>query len=161
MRALLSLTIIFAMLQFVAAAPPAAAPPATTEPNAANEGVGERVGESVDRGLTKLGERLRKTWSEIRKSVDELGVQGRVYGRLHWDKAIGSAPIEITVQNENVVTLSGSVPSEAVRRTAVMLTQTTVGVREVVDRLTVAETTTTTTTTSTAPATPPPAVPKQ
>jgi hypothetical protein len=26
------------------------------------------------------------------RSVDELSVQGRVYGRLHWDKAIGFTP---------------------------------------------------------------------
>jgi hyperosmotically inducible periplasmic protein len=133
---------------------------ATTEPPAANQpGVGERVGESVDRGLTNLGQKIRKTWADFRKSVDELSVQGRVYGRLHWDKAIGSAPIEITVQNENVVTLSGSVPNEAARRTAVTLANNTIGVGKVVDHLTVAATTTTTSTTTTTAPTRPPAVP--
>ena len=153
MRAFLSLILVsFVTLQLIAAQPPA-----TTDPPAANQpGVGKRVGESVDRGLTNIGNKLRKTWAEFRKSVDELSVQGRVYGRLHWDKAIGSAPIEITVQNENVVTLSGSVPTEAARRTAVTLANDTVGVRQVIDRLTVAVTTTTTTTTTT-----PPAVPQQ
>jgi hyperosmotically inducible protein len=132
----------------------------TAEPPTANQpGVGERVGESVDRGLTNLGQRIRKTWADFRKSVDELSVQGRVYGRLHWDKAIAAAPIEISVQNENVVTLSGSVPNEAARRTAVTLANDTVGVRQVVDRLTIASTTTTTTTT--APAKPLPVVPQQ
>ncbi len=159
MRALLSLTIVgFLMLQSLSAEPPITDPPAPNQ-----EGVGERVGESVDRGLTKLGEKLRKTWADIRKSVDELGVQGRVYGRLHWDKAIGTAPIEISVQNENIVTLSGSVPNEAARRTAVMLAKDTVGVRQVVDRLTVSPTSTTTATTTTTepvPSTPPPAVPR-
>ena len=159
MRPLLSLAIVGVLaLQSLAAEPPA-----TTDPPAADQdGVVERLGESVDRGLTNLGERFRKTWAEIRRSVDELGVQGRVYGRLHWDKAIGSAPIEITVQNENVVTLSGSVPTEAARRTAVSLAEGTIGVRRVVDRLTVSPTTTTTTTsTEPAPSTPPPAVPQQ
>ena len=161
MRALLSLAIVgFMMLPSLAAEPRVQV---TVDPPAAEQpGVGVRVGESVDRGLSKLGEKLRKTWADIRKSVDELSVQGRVYGRLHWDKAIGSAPIEITVQNENVVTLSGSVPTEAARRTAVTLANDTIGVRQVVDHLTVGViTTSTTTTTTTTPATPPVVVPQQ
>src|SRR6478672_1713914 len=134
MRALLSLALV-GVVTFQSLADEITV---TTNPPAANQqGVGERVGESVDRGLTNLGQKLRRTWADFRKSVDELSVQGRVYGRLHWDKAIGSAPIEISVQNENVVTLSGSVPNEAARRTAVTLAGDTIGVGKVVDRLTV------------------------
>lgn len=161
MRALLSLAIVgLVTLQSLAAEAQV-----TVETPAANQsGVGERVGETVDRGLTNIGNRLRKTWADFRKSVDELSVQGRVYGRLHWDKAIGSAPIEITVQDENVVTLSGTVPNEAAHRTAVTLANDTVGVRQVVDRLNVAAPTTTTTTVTTpgtTPAVPPLNVPQQ
>jgi hyperosmotically inducible periplasmic protein len=156
MRALFSLAIVGVLIL----PSRAAEPPTTTEPPAVNPpgvdtpGVGERVGESVERGLNKIGEKLRKTWADIRKSVDELTVQGRVYGRLHWDKALANAPIEITVQNENVVTLSGSVPNEPAHQTAVTLARDTVGVNKVIDHLTVSDTTTTTTP-------PPPAVPQQ
>jgi hypothetical protein len=155
MRPFSSLVIVgFLTLPSLAAEPPAATDPPAVDPPS----VGERVSESVDRGLNRLGEKLRKTWAEIRKSVDELTVQGRVYGRIHWDKALADAPIEITVQNENVVTLSGSVPNEAARLTALSLAEGTIGVGKVVDHLTVSETTTTTT--ITVPPTPPPAVPK-
>jgi hypothetical protein len=72
------------------------------------------------------------------------------------------------VQNENVVTLSGNVPNESARRTAVALANDTVGVRQVVDHLTIGSTTTTTTTKtttvttpSTTPVAPPRAVPQQ
>jgi hyperosmotically inducible protein len=159
MRTLLSLTIVGVVtLQSLAAETQVI----VDTPGANQPGVGERVGETVDRGLTNIGNRLRKTWADFRKSVDELSVQGRVYGRLHWDKAIGSAPIEITVQNENIVTLSGSVPNEAARHTAVSLANDTVGVRQVVDHLTVGSTTTTTITTpGSAPAVPPLTVPQQ
>jgi hyperosmotically inducible periplasmic protein len=162
MRALLSLAIV----GLVAWQSFAAETQVIVDTPAANQsGVGERVGESVDRGLANIGNRLRRTWADFRKSVDELSVQGRVYGRLHWDKAIGSAPIEITVQNENIVTLSGSVPNEATRRTAVSLANDTVGVRQVVDHLTVGSTTAPTTTTITTPgstpAVPPLDVPQQ
>jgi osmotically-inducible protein OsmY len=162
MRALLTLAIVgFVTLQSFAAEQTVV----VETPGANQPGVGERVGETVERGLTNIGQKLRKTWADFRRSVDELSVQGRVYGRLHWDKAIGSAPIEITVQDENVVTLSGSVPNEAAHRTAVTLANDTVGVRQVVDRLTVAAPTATTTTTvttpSTTPAVPPLKVPQQ
>jgi osmotically-inducible protein OsmY len=160
MRAILSLAIVgIVTLQSLAAESQVI----VQTPGANAQGVGERVGETVDRGLTNIGNRLRKTWADFRKSVDELSVQGRVYGRLHWDKAIASAPIEITVQNENVVTLSGSVSNEAARRTAVALANDTVGVRQVVDHLTIGSTTTTTTTVTTpgsTPAVPPLVVPR-
>jgi hyperosmotically inducible periplasmic protein len=108
-------------------------PPGPTPP----PGVGQQLGESVDRGLGTLGDKLRKGWADVRRSVDEMTVQGRVYGRLHWDKAIGSAPIDISVQNENNVTLSGSVPDEAAHATALKLAQDTVGVGRLEDHLTV------------------------
>jgi hypothetical protein len=131
-------------------------PPPTSEP-----GVGKRIGESVDRGLNTLGQKLRKTWADVRQSVDELTVQGRVYGRLHWDKALEKAPIEISVQNENTVTLSGTVADESAHTTAVQLAQSTIGVGKVVDNLTVSSTTikTVPATDSAAPVVPP-SVPK-
>jgi hypothetical protein len=113
---------------------------ATPDPPGRDQGVGERLGESVDRGLNNLGQRLRKTWADFRQSVDELSVQGRVYGRLHWDKSLANAPIDITMQNENTVVLAGSVPDEAARTTAVALAQSTVGVGKVVDQLAVSST---------------------
>jgi hyperosmotically inducible periplasmic protein len=133
----------------------------------AEQGVGTKIGESVDRGLNQLGEKLRRGWADIRKSVDELTVQGRVYGRLRWDKALATAPIEITVQNENVVALSGSVPDAAAHNTAVRLAQDTIGVGKVVDNLTVSSTTTstapakTTTAPVVVPTVPPLTVPQQ
>jgi len=142
MRALIVLTlgiVGFVLLgQLVAQERATPDPPGPTPPPVTNPGVGERLGESVDRGLNTLGDKLRKGWAEARRSIDEMGVQGRVYGRLHWDKAIGDAKIEISVQNDNYVTLSGTVPDEAARMTAVKLAQDTVGVGQVTDHLTVA-----------------------
>ena len=120
--------------------PPTLRKRATPDPPGRDQGVGERLGESVDRGLNNLGQRLRKTWADFRQSVDELSVQGRVYGRLHWDKSLANAPIDITMQTENTVVLAGSVPDEAARTTAVALAQSTVGVGKVVDQLTISST---------------------
>ena len=129
-----------AMVTLLSVQTAAAQERATPDPPGRDQGVGERLGESVDRGLSNLGQRLRKTWADIRQSVDELSVQGRVYGRLHWDKSLANAPIDITMQNENTVVLAGSVPNEAARTTAVALAQSTVGVGKVVDQLTVSST---------------------
>lgn len=160
MRAFVSIAIVgFAILQS-----PAAERPASTEPPApAQPGIGERVGESVDRGLSTLGQRIRKTWADFRRSVDELSVQGRVYARLHWDKSLANAPIEISVQNENVVTLSGTVANDTAHLSAITLAENTVGVGKVVDHL--SDSTTPPPTTPPSPTTPPttslPAVPPQ
>ena len=127
--------------------------PAPSEP-----GVGKRIGESVDRGLNTLGQKLRKTWADVRQSIDELTVQGRVYGRLRWDKALEKAPIEISVKDESTVVLSGTVADESAHMTAVQLAQSTIGVGKVVDNLTVSSTTIKTvppTTDSAAPVVPP------
>jgi BON domain len=101
----------------------------------AQEGRAEGVGERIDRGLEQLGEKLRSTWTDIRKSVDGLGVRGRVYGRLRWDKSLADQAIDIQVQENDVVVLSGIVADEEIREKTVRLAQDTVGVREVVDQL--------------------------
>jgi osmotically-inducible protein OsmY len=54
----------------------------------AEEGPAESIGEQIDRGLEQIGDKLKKTWADVRQSVDELGMQGRVYARLRWDKAL-------------------------------------------------------------------------
>ncbi|HEX3600294.1 MAG TPA: BON domain-containing protein [Lacipirellulaceae bacterium] len=135
MRTFLALAIVGVILSGTLIAQQRATPdpPGPSPP----PGAGEKIGVTVDQGLNTLGDKLRRGWADIRKSVDELGVQGRVYGRLHWDKSIAAAPIEISVQGDNNVTLSGSVPDEAAHMTAVKLAQDTVGVGQVVDHLTV------------------------
>lgn len=66
-----------------------------------------------------------------------MGVESRVYGRLHWDKALNEATIELTATEAGVVTLNGSVDSPKAKARAVELAKDTVGVTEVVDRLAV------------------------
>ena len=99
------------------------------------DGFGERIGRTLDRGLDELGQELRQGWAQIRSTVDRLGVQGRVYGRLRWDKAIAGSAIDVQVEGEDVVVLSGSVAKESARKKAVELANDTVGVREVVDKM--------------------------
>jgi osmotically-inducible protein OsmY len=102
------------------------------------QGVGEKLGEKIDRGVERLGSELRQGWAEIRRAADRMGVQARVYARLHWDKTIQPASIDIAVENSNTVVLKGSVPTNAAKTKARQLAQDTVGVSEVIDDLAIA-----------------------
>ena len=104
----------------------------------AQQGLGQRIGKKIDQGLNELGSDLRRGWASVRQSVDKLGVQGRVYGRLRWDKALAEAAIDVQVPQEGIVVLKGSVPSAAARQKAIGLARDTVGVKEVTDELAVA-----------------------
>jgi hypothetical protein len=103
----------------------------------AQDGLGQRLGKKIDQGLNEIGSDLRRGWASVRQSVDKLGVQGRVYGRLHWDKALANATIDIQVPQEGVIVLKGSVPNTAAQLRAVNLARETVGVKQVTDELSV------------------------
>ena len=101
----------------------------------AQEGLGERI----DRGVSRLRSELREEWATIRQSVERLGVQGRVFSRLRWDKELQRSQIDIDVQNREVVVLRGTVSSATAKQKAVQLARDTVGVEEVVDELQVSQ----------------------
>jgi len=110
--------------------------PAAQEPQP-QPGTAERIGEKIDRGLSQIGAELKQGWEEVRKSVEKMSVQGRVYGRLHWDKKLESAKLEISVRDSQEVVLSGKVASAAAKQKAEELARDTVGVGSVVNELTV------------------------
>jgi osmotically-inducible protein OsmY len=99
--------------------------------------VGEQIGRKIDQGLTQIGDELRQGWASMRESVDRLGVQGRVYGRLHWDKQLVNANLEIGMQGNDVVILKGTVPTMAAKTAAGRLAEETIGVQSVVNELVV------------------------
>lgn len=111
----------------------------TLVPAPAQEGLGERLGEKIDRGVTRAATELRQEWAQIRKSVERMGVQGRVYSRLRWDKDINASSINIEIHDENVVVLQGSVRDAAAKKKAVQLARDTVGVGEVADELAISD----------------------
>jgi hyperosmotically inducible periplasmic protein len=64
-----------------------------------------------------------------------MGVQARVYARLHWDKALNDAAISVEVQKGGLITLRGTVADRSAKTKAAELTRDTVGVERVVDDL--------------------------
>lgn len=100
-------------------------------------GLGERLGEQLDQGIGRLTEEVREGWSSLRQAVNRMGVQGRVYSRLRWDKDIATMDFEVDVEEEGVVTLRGELDSAQAKRKAVELAEDTVGVQRVIDDLSV------------------------
>lgn len=71
----------------------------------------------------------RASWSEASPDV-------RVAERLRWDKQLAETDIQIDSPSAGVVRLSGAIASMDLRRRAVDLAQSTLGVDRVVDELT-------------------------
>ncbi len=110
---------------------------------AQQEGAAEKAGEKLDevgrkikKGLEKAEDTVREQFHRTRESVHGMGMVARVYGRLHWDKALHSSALTIRVENGAVV-LRGAVPTLAAKAKAVDLAAETVGVTQVIDELTV------------------------
>ncbi len=101
-------------------------------------GPAEKLGERIDRGLGQIGSELSEAWSDARRGVEKMGLQGRVYGRLHWDKVLAGASLDIVIRDANTVVLTGSVPSEIAKAKAEQLAADTTGVTNVVNQLAVA-----------------------
>jgi len=114
----------------------AAQAPQLTQPPQ-QPGTATQIGEKIDRGLTQIGTELSQAWAEARKSIEKMGVQGRVYGRLHWDKALDGAKLEISVRDNQVVVLSGHVATAAAKQKAEQIANDTIGVNSVVNELSV------------------------
>jgi hyperosmotically inducible protein len=108
-------------------------------------GPGEQAGRKVDQAIDKLREgakeaadKLRQGFDEARKTVDRLSITGRIYARLHWDKALQDASISVEVGNDGVATIRGRVSSEPSRTKAEQLANDTIGVQRVVNELQIA-----------------------
>jgi hypothetical protein len=63
-------------------------------------------------------------------------LEGRVAARLHWEKSLSGAQIQVLVKGE-AVELRGTVASQEQKQRAVQLAETTAGVERVSDLLTV------------------------
>lgn len=114
------------------------------EPKTTGEKIKEKVGGAVDslkRGAVSAEEAIKNQYGRARDAVTKMGVEGRVYARLHWDKALVGSKVELSAPKVGVITLTGTVLDAKARAKAVELTTDTVGVTEVIDMLTVSSAT--------------------
>jgi osmotically-inducible protein OsmY len=103
------------------------------EPN-----VGEKIGRQIDRAAIRIADELKQGWADVQRSVEKMGLRGRVYARLHWDRDLNSSNLEVEALDNDTVALKGNVPSTLAREKAVRLARETIGVRDVVNHLKVA-----------------------
>lgn len=92
--------------------------------------IGRRVLERSQAAVSPLRDRFDQTL----KGIGTLGLRQRVLHRLHWDKSLVDAGIDVAV-SENEVELKGTLKLDEQRRRAIELAETTVGVERVTDQL--------------------------
>ena len=97
----------------------------------------QTTGKAVSGGLQTAGQAVSGGFQKTRNTVHNMEVVSRVYSRLHWDKGLAGTNIEIEIQAGGVAILTGVVTSEETKTKALAITSDTVGVNQVVDRLTV------------------------
>jgi len=110
------------------------------EPGAAEKtgGALDGAGRRIRRGLEGAADGVQRGWDRTKGAVHNMSVESRVYGRLHWDKALTAAPIQLEMQAGGVAVLRGTVANPAAKARAEALTADTVGVSSVVSQLAVA-----------------------
>ena len=98
--------------------------------------VGRVAAARVERLTGGARGKLAGGWQAVRGSLSEATLDSRVATRLRWDQALADADIQVAAQGRGVVQLQGTVANPEQRRRAVELAQTTLGVEQVLDALT-------------------------
>lgn len=116
------------------------------EPKTTTEKIKEKLGDaaaSVKKGAISAEEAIKDQFGRARDSVMKMGVESRVYARLHWDKDLATSKIELSAPKLGTIKLMGTVADSKARAKALTLAMDTVGVTNVVDELRIVSTTTT------------------
>lgn len=90
---------------------------------------------SIKKGALSAEEAVKEKFAQAKAGVVKMGVEARVYGRLHWDKALTEAKIELHSPSPGLIVLTGTVPTEKARAKAAELAADTVGVTQVTNTL--------------------------
>jgi hyperosmotically inducible periplasmic protein len=113
--------------------------PPAEQPKRTGEAIGNAVDtvvESIKRGARATSETLREQYQRAQVTVREMGVQARIYSRLHWDKNLETSRIDLEFK-DGTATLRGTVTSPHARAKAIELARDTVGVDRVDDQMTI------------------------
>jgi hypothetical protein len=92
--------------------------------------------DTIREGLNRTGDTVRDGFARTKESVQGMGLVPRVYGRLHWDKALHASSLLVKAEG-GTVTIRGTVPDEAAKAKAISLVKDTFGVNRVVVQLNV------------------------
>lgn len=108
------------------------------------EGRVERAGERVDETLRDVREWFRDVSDDVRggiarsrASVQAMGIEARVYSRLHWDKDLNDDRVVVHVDRDGLAMLRGTVSDPREKAKAAELARDTIGVTGVDDKVVV------------------------
>ena len=90
--------------------------------------------DTVRDGLNRTGGTVRDGFAHAKESVQAMGIAPRVYGRLHWDKALHASQLVVKADG-GAVTIRGTVPDEAAKAKVISLAKDTFGVTRVTAQL--------------------------
>jgi hyperosmotically inducible protein len=102
--------------------------------------------ESIKKGAASAEEAVRDQYLRAKSAVTKMGIEARVYARIHWEKGLATSKVDLASPTEGVIALNGTVVDDRARAKAVELTRDTIGVTQVIDNLTVQTVTSTGTT---------------
>ena len=101
--------------------------------------VGQRldeVGQGIKVEAGHVSSEVAKEFEAVKSDVHKMPAQHRIYSRIHWDKSLHGAKVDVHMLRDGVVLLRGTVPTEAARHHAVELASDSVDVTAVIDELT-------------------------
>jgi osmotically-inducible protein OsmY len=90
---------------------------------------GQKMGLSLQRAERQMDSRLEA----VKPGSDGSDLSQRVQTRLKWDDLLEDATIRVRSDKNGVITLSGKVNNEMQRRRAIVLAESTQGVKKVID----------------------------
>jgi hypothetical protein len=99
--------------------------------------VGRKLADKADVLSAQANNKVVASFHTLRAHLDEVGLDARVSARLGWDKTLAGINIQVQA-TDGRIQLTGKVPDLSVRRRAVELAESTLGVTEVIDSLEVA-----------------------
>jgi len=108
-----------------------------SESPSSDPAVGTTGSDNVERARkvgAEVGERTARAANEAQETVNEGRLTAKIKSKMALDDLVKASAIDVDTEN-GVVTLTGTVASEAERERAIQLARETEGVRSVEDRL--------------------------
>ena len=95
------------------------------------------LGQNAGNSLDQLAQGIGRSLKNVKQTLDQTELSGKVYSRLIWDKRIRPLGLTVDAGPSGLIAISGKVPNEELHQRALDLIAETVGVKEVVDKLVV------------------------
>jgi osmotically-inducible protein OsmY len=99
--------------------------------------LGQQFDNAVDnlkQGANEASQAIQSEYQKARDAIQSMGIEARVYSRLHWDKDLANASLNVNSPSPGVIAVSGTLPNAAAQTKAIRLAEDTVGVHKVLDQ---------------------------